>query len=102
MKLVVNQCTALQGAAILAAFARWRRHYYLLENDWLGALNADRTAWVYERAAAFLVPAINDYRPEPKLEDYEPQEPEIEPLPIVPVGKPRPELVYEETCGYVS
>jgi hypothetical protein len=97
MKLVVNQCSAIQGAAILAAFARWRRHYFLLENDWLGAINADRTAWVYEHAAALLIPALNDYRPEPELEDYEP---EIEPSPIVPVGKPRPELVYEETYAY--
>jgi hypothetical protein len=97
MKLVVNQCSALQGAAILAALARWRRYYFMLENDWLGALNADRTAWLYEHTAALLIPALNDYRQEPGLEDYEP---EIEPLPIVPIGKPRPELVYEETCGY--
>ena len=101
MKLVINQCRAVQGAAALAALARWRRHYYRIEGDGLGACNADRAAWLYERAAAALVPGLDDERTEPQFEDYEPEE-EIEPCPIIRIGKPIPELVYEETIGYGS
>ena len=80
MRFVVHQLSALQGAAKLAADWREARQWYLLEGDALGAANADRYAWVYEHAAALLVPALMD-RPEPQYEDFEPEAP-IEPDPV--------------------
>jgi hypothetical protein len=100
MRLVIHQCSALQGAAILAELARWRRTYFMLEGDGLGACNYDRVAWLYERAAGRLVPGLDDERPEPQFEDYEPEEPIIEPSQVV-ILEPRPRLVLvtEETTA---
>jgi hypothetical protein len=94
MRLIIHQLSALQAAAILAASARQARQWYLVEGDALGAVNADRTAWVYEHAAAAMVPALMD-RPEPQLEDYEP---EIEPQRVAVLeSTPRLVLVEEPT-----
>jgi hypothetical protein len=93
MRFVVHQLSALQGAAILAASARQARLWYLLEGDALGAANADRRAWLYEHMAASLVPGLMD-RPEPQLEDYEP---EIAPTRIEVIeSSPRLVVVQEE------
>lgn len=95
MRFVVHQLSALQGAAKLAADWREARLWYLLEGDALGAVNADRMAWVYEHAAAMLVPALID-RPEPELEDYEP---EIAPTRIAVIeSSPRLVVVDEPTA----
>lgn len=97
MRFVVHQCSALQGAAILAALARWRRQYHMLEGDSLGACNWDRASWVYGRATAHVLPALDDGRPEPQLEDYEP---EIEPQRIAVIeSTPRLVIVKDETTA---
>lgn len=96
MRFVIHQCSAIQAAAIFAASARQARLWHLLEGDALGACNSDRRAWLYEHAAATLVPGLLD-RPEPQLEDYEP---EIEPQRIA-VLESTPQLVLvrdEETA----
>jgi hypothetical protein len=89
VRFVVHQCSAIQGAAVLAGLARWRRHYYMIEGDGLGACNWDRVSWLYERAAARLVPGLGDGRPEPELDEYEP-DPPIEPTPVFVIRKPQP------------
>lgn len=87
MRLVIHQISALQGAAILASIARRRRLAYLVEEDALGAVNEDRSSWIYERAAALILPALETGRPEPQLEDYEPS-PVIEPSPVYILQRP--------------
>ncbi|MDE2102685.1 MAG: hypothetical protein KGL39_35905 [Patescibacteria group bacterium] len=98
MKLVINQCRAIQGAAVLAAIARDERQWYLIEGDGLGAVNADRRAWLYAHAAAALIPALDDGRPEPQYEDYNP-EPIIEPTPIYVLQKPVIEFTRSPSVG---
>jgi len=97
VRFVVHQLSAIQGAGILADLARWRRQFHMLEGDALGSCNWARVSWLYDRAAGELVPALFDGRPEPQLEDYEP---EIEPQRIAVIeSTPRLVVVKEETTA---
>lgn len=101
MKLIINQCRAVQGAAILAAIAREHRTWHLVEGDGLGAVNADRRVWLYTQAASTLVPGLADERPEPQYEDYEP-DPMIDPMPVFILQEPivfqKPAIEYKRSA----